>query len=411
MIIKNLKGKKKMSESQGNRTEEMTNTEYMKECKAKLENGTLTEEYMSRMQRVVGITKSYEDIITYIRACVHFNEMKRAKKWMKTGMTNEKFTAQQREKIEEILNQIEELEREQIKQMYDVGKTPHEMARMLDISLKEVRAYLMKLTNEGSIIGQSPKTIWKDQVSRLEELYDAGRSPEEIAKEIGASLSRVELWIQGMLQEKIQELYLAGKTTEEIKDTLHVNDSMIRRSLTEVKRKKAQELAEQGKTRTEIARILQISRNTVKDYIGTRTRTQTEPQTYIEKCEQDLETGKLSEDQLPRMKSIVKSTGNEEYMKTYIKACIQCNKIIEARSTIIDFIAGDKEKEIRFKQLIERLDYLERKRSAIKLLRLGIKISDIEEATGLSKNEILKIRGELYPFVDGDVPKSLSERE
>ena len=90
---------------------------------------------------------------------------------------------------------------------------------------------------------------------------------------------------------------------------------------------------------------------------------------------------------------------------------IQCNKIIEARSTIIDFIAGDKEKEIRFKQLIERLDYLERKRSAIKLLRLGIKISDIEEATGLSKNEILKIRGELYPFVDGDVPKSLSERE
>ena len=309
MIIKNLKGKKKMSESQGNRTEKMNNTEYMKECKAKLENGTLTEEYMSRMQRVVGITKSYEDIITYIRACVHFNEMKRAKKWMKTGMTNEKFTAQQREKIEEILKQIEELEREQIKQMYDVGKTPHEMARMLDISLKEVRAYLMKLTNEGSIIGQSPKTIWKDQVSRLEELYDAGRSPEEIAKEIGASLSRVELWIQGMLQEKIQELYLAGKTTEEIKDTLHVNDSMIRRSLTEVKRKKAQELAEQGKTRTEIAGILQISRNTVTDYIGTRT--QTEPQTYIEKCEQDLETGKLSEDQLPRMKSIVKSTGND----------------------------------------------------------------------------------------------------
>ena len=407
MIIENLKGKKKMSESQGNRTEEMNSTEYMKECKAMLEKGTLTEEYMPRMQRLVGRTKSYEDIITYTRACVHFNKMKKAKKWMKIGMTNEKFTAQQREKMKKTLNQIEELERKQIKQMYDAGKTPHEMARMLDISLKEVRACLMELTSKGNIVVKPLKTTWKEKTRRIEELYDAGKSPEEIAKETGAPIFRIERWIQGMLQEKIQGLYLAGKTEQEIKDTLHVTDRMLKRSLVAVKIERVQELADQGTTRAKIAKQLGLSPETVSKYVTKRT---VNPQTYMEKCKQDLESGSLTEDQLSKMETIATSTGNEEYMKTYIKACIRFNRIIKARSTLIDFISGDPEKEARFKPIMERLDFLERKRAIINLLKIGVGISGIEEATGLSKNEILKIGGELYPFVDGDVSKSLNER-
>ena len=400
-----------MSESQGNRTEEMNSTEYMKECKAMLEKGTLTEEYMPRMQRLVGRTKDYEDIITYIRASIQFNRMKIAKKWIKIGMDNEKFTAQQREKFAEILNQIEELERKQIKKMYDAGKTTHEMAKKLDMSLKEVRACLMKLTSEGNIIGQPPKPTRKDQLARVEELYDAGKSPEKIAKEIGASLSRVEYWIQGILQEKIQELYLAGKTEQEIKDTLHVTDRMLKRSLVAVKIERVQELADQGTTRAKIAKQLGLSPETVSKYVTKRT---VNPQTYMEKCKQDLESGSLTEDQLSKMETIATSTGDEEYMKTYIKACIRFNKIIKARSTLMDFISGDPEKEARFKQIIERLDFLEQKRVTINLLKIGVGISGIEEATGLSKNEILKIKQELQLqsqlLGDSNPPKASEER-
>ena len=404
-----------MGEIQENLTESMNSTEYMKECKAMLEKGTLTEEYMPRMQRLVGRTKGYEDIITYIRASIQFKKMKTAKKWIKFGMDNEKFTAQQREKFEEILKQIEELERKQIKKMYDAGKTTHEMAKELDMSLKEVRACLIELTSQGNIVVQPVKTTWKDQVARVEKLYDAGKSPEKIAKEIGASLSRVKSWIQGILQEKIQELYLAGRTEQEIKDTLHVNDSMIVRSLAEVKREMAQKLVNQGISKTEIAKILQISFNTAINYIGTTTQTETvNPQTYMEKCKQDLESGGLTEDQLSKMETIATSTGDEEYMKTYIKACIRFNKIIKARSTLMDFVSGDPEKEARFKQIIERLDFLEQKRVTINLLKIGVGISGIEEATGLSKNEILKIKQELQLqsqlLGDSNPPKVSEER-
>ena len=76
--------------------------------------------------------------------------------------------------------------------------------------------------------------------------------------------------------------------------------------------------------------------------------------------------------------------------------------------------ASEREDRLMPRSFCMDKDFLEQKRVTINLLKIGVGISGIEEATGLSKNKILKIKQELQLqsqlLGDSNPPKASEER-
>lgn len=90
--IKRLDIMIKKGQAEEKSTKEIVENDYMNECRKKIKNKTLEKEELEFIRKISEKTRSYGHMITYIRACILFNQMQEAKNELKYCMDNEEFT-------------------------------------------------------------------------------------------------------------------------------------------------------------------------------------------------------------------------------------------------------------------------------------------------------------------------------
>ncbi len=152
-----------------------------------------------------------------------------------------------------------EVRKKQIQNLYELGKTQTEIAKELHVSQPTVSNNIKQLKKEGILIEELrkskkrhiPRTNRRKEQIKL--LYEAGKTQMEIAKELHVSQPTVsnnikELKKEGKIpklpekkikqqeirektKERVKELYIEGKTYTEIANELGVSTATINREI------------------------------------------------------------------------------------------------------------------------------------------------------------------------------------
>ncbi len=167
--------------------------------------------------------------------------------------------------------------RNRVKEVYNQGKTTvKEISRVLvNISASDIKRDIAFLLKNGQI-GEVPKQEMTEQeridkekrnFNQVKELYEQGKSEEEIAIELRENKSVIAIYVRRI---KVKELYGQNRSSKEIAIILKVDEIMISKDLKylrkigEVKRKASIEerdkeikrMYEDGKSVKEISQIL-----------------------------------------------------------------------------------------------------------------------------------------------------------
>ena len=86
-------------------------SEYILHCKERLDKRKLKRDELVAIKKVVDITYKYNDIIFYIKACIHFGQALEAKKAVNGARASGEFSPEQREKLNELYRKIIEVEK------------------------------------------------------------------------------------------------------------------------------------------------------------------------------------------------------------------------------------------------------------------------------------------------------------
>ena len=86
-------------------------SEYISHCKERLNERQLKREELLTIKKVVDITYKYNDIIFYIKSCIHFGQTLEAKKAVNEARKSGEFSPEQREKLNELYRKIIEVQK------------------------------------------------------------------------------------------------------------------------------------------------------------------------------------------------------------------------------------------------------------------------------------------------------------
>lgn len=86
-------------EIQEGNQKEIQESVYMNECRDKIKNKTLEKRELEFIKRISETTRSYGYMITYIRACILFNQMQEAKNELEFCIENEEFTRRTKKRV------------------------------------------------------------------------------------------------------------------------------------------------------------------------------------------------------------------------------------------------------------------------------------------------------------------------
>ena len=86
-------------------------SEYISHCKERLNERQLKREELVTIKKIVDITYKYNDIIFYIKSCIHFGQTLEAKKAVNEARTSGEFLPEQREKLNELYRKIIEVQK------------------------------------------------------------------------------------------------------------------------------------------------------------------------------------------------------------------------------------------------------------------------------------------------------------
>ena len=179
-------------------------------------------------------------------------------------------------KIDDNLKKEEEARilkrREQIERLYKEGKSAQEIAEELGISKEIVIEDIKILIRDGKLpkgnrkefskdrkerIVNRRKKIFEERRKKVAELYNEGRSLEEIAEKLGVTVWIVRNDINVLVRRKI----IKRRVDKQVKKESEGNE--IRKEEDEERRKKVEKLYNEGTAVAEIIQRLNVSRNKI----------------------------------------------------------------------------------------------------------------------------------------------------
>ena len=81
-------------------------SDYILHCKERLAEGQLKREELETIKKVANITYKYDDIVFYIKSCIHFGQLLEAKKAVNGARSSGEFLPEQKEKLNELYRKI-----------------------------------------------------------------------------------------------------------------------------------------------------------------------------------------------------------------------------------------------------------------------------------------------------------------
>ena len=162
--------------------------------------------------------------------------------------------------------------REQIERLYKEGKSAQEIAEELGISKEIVIEDIKILIRDGKLpkgnhkefskdrkerIVNRRKKIFEERRKKVAELYNEGRSLEEIAEKLGVTVWIVRNDINVLVRRKI----IKRRVDKQVKKENEGNE--IRKEEDEERRKKVEKLYNEGTAVAEIIQRLNVSRNKI----------------------------------------------------------------------------------------------------------------------------------------------------
>ena len=81
-------------------------SDYILHCKERLAEGQLKREELETIKKVANITYKYDDIVFYIKSCIHFGQILEAKKAVNGARSSGEFLPEQKEKLNELYRKI-----------------------------------------------------------------------------------------------------------------------------------------------------------------------------------------------------------------------------------------------------------------------------------------------------------------
>ena len=81
-------------------------SDYILHCKEMLAEGQLKREELETIKKVANITYKYDDIVFYIKSCIHFGQLLEAKKAVNGARSSGEFLPEQKEKLNELYRKI-----------------------------------------------------------------------------------------------------------------------------------------------------------------------------------------------------------------------------------------------------------------------------------------------------------------
>lgn len=87
---------------------------YISSCKIQFKQNTLKKQEMERIKKIIMLTREYDDIVFYIRACIGFKMFKEAKYQVNRHINDEDLTKEQKEKMKKLKNEVQLTEQKYI---------------------------------------------------------------------------------------------------------------------------------------------------------------------------------------------------------------------------------------------------------------------------------------------------------
>lgn len=293
--------------------------------------------------------------------------------------------------IENIEEKVQE-QMQQIKRLAEAGKTEQEIAKEVGLSKARVSQYKRRLRDEGNLNILSSEQ--RQQI--VEEEIKARKTAKQIKKETGISKTAIVRY-----KKKLRE---QGKLTGKEKPETQSEKQIKRRT------KKIKKMIEDEKTNKEMEEELGVSRSTI--YRGKRILREQEIaqlservkklyenfygqddtiekfEEYLTLCKERYEQKMIDEKDLIAIKCAAISTQRYENIAFYLKLCIRFNQFEEAIRLAHDYINyetfSQEEKEKIKKSKEECQKYLK----AINMIKQKINDEQIMKISGVSKVEL-----------------------
>ena len=293
--------------------------------------------------------------------------------------------------IENIEEKVQE-QMQQIKRLAEAGKTEQEIAKEVGLSKASVSKYKMRLRDECNLNILSSEQ--RQQI--VEEEIKARKTAKQIKKETGISKTAIVRY-----KKKLRE---QGKLTGKEKPETQSEKQIKRRT------KKIKKMIEDEKTNKEMEEELGVSRSTI--FRGKRILREQEIaqlservkklyenfygqddtiekfEEYLTLCKERYEQKMIDEKDLIAIKCAAISTQRYENIAFYLKLCIRFNQFEEAIRLAHDYINyetfSQEEKEKIKKSKEECQKYLK----AINMIKQKINDEQIMKISGVSKVEL-----------------------
>lgn len=297
--------------------------------------------------------------------------------------------------------------RNQIIQLYEKGILTGEIAKILQCSVNTVTRDIMLLKSEGKISLQSIKkreTIKKSKKKEENETLEQaiitlclqGKSRQEMADALQISIAKI--------YRELKKLREEGRIPNQ---EVLMEKKILQKERIKTRNQEIQKLYEDGKRQKEIAKILQVSETTVSNTIKKiKGQIQDEKQEnhrleenkqLVEKAKKKLQEGTLKKEELEKIKNIIQETKNYDDIIFYIKACIHFYEFYEATNILDRAISEDTRfytdgQKRKMRIAIKDIEQIQLKRIAKCMLKSGKNITETVQYTGLSKNEVEKMK-------------------
>lgn len=293
--------------------------------------------------------------------------------------------------IENIEEKVQE-QMQQIKRLAEAGKTEQEIAKEVGLSKARVSQYKRRLRDEGNLNILSSEQ--RQQI--VEEEIKARKTAKQIKKETGISKTAIVRY-----KKKLRE---QGKLTGKEKPETQSEKQIKRRT------KKIKKMIEDEKTNKEMEEELGVSRSTI--FRGKRILREQEIaqlservkklyenfygqddtiekfEEYLTLCKERYEQKMIDEKDLIAIKCAAISTQRYENIVFYIKLCIRFNQFEEAIKFAHDYINYETFSQEEKEKIKKSKEECQKYFKAINMIKQKINDEQIKEISGVSKVEL-----------------------
>lgn len=256
--------------------------------------------------------------------------------------------------------------REKVIKLYNKGKSQREIAEELQVSQMTVYRHIKYLKERGKIAERKGTRKQKETEKRIKER-----------------------------REKVKELYNKGKTAEEIQEELQASRRTIYRD------KKYLKEQEENSKRNKRTKRIEDRREKVKelcDEFYGQVKIQKIFDKYILDCKNKFKKGTLTKDEVSSIGKIASVTEKYEDIVFYLKICTEFKNYKEALKFANSQIYNEtltKEEKDRIKQMKEKIQEIMKKQIAITALENGQGVKLAMSQSGLPETMVLELNHQL----------------